>query len=303
MRLSYSSSKTYLACPHKFYLEKIVKAPVDPDVTDDKEALRFGSAFHKVLELTHHDHTKFTMDIFNKCCAEETLDEGLKYRVYASLTAYYQLHRASKLTVVGMELVVGIAEEFIGYVDAVMADANGNWWIVDLKTASQVSETMFARLERDPQLNLYAYFRGQLAEALGLNPAQFAGARYRPTAKSKHKLQPNEDMKAFAKRAALASYDVEIPFSAMRPEEAWEEIKKAATAIDSLTKTPIRNRDECFAYFSPCPYWSHCHDGTYTDCQKRVTVFNKATMCDRTIAPVSIQTPVEEIIDEMELLS
>ena len=167
-RLSHSSSGVLLGCERRYW-HKVNETSYDPDYDDDRKALRIGKGFHLVLEHCNHKRKAFNGKIFSAAMREEGIDDpqerGL---IIAMCLSYFKLHERSGLKVEVCEIEVGDTH-VIGYVDAVMSDPNGCWWIVDLKTAARLSQDLLSRLARDPQLNLYSYYLGDIARELGLD--------------------------------------------------------------------------------------------------------------------------------------
>lgn len=287
-KISYSAMSMLRKCRRKAYLKYKLHVPKDPDYTDDAVALRFGSAFHKVCELTKHEKSLFTMDIFNTACKEQNLELEDVFKVYACLMSYYKLHTVSRLRCIGLEMEVS-NDDIVGYIDAILLDSNGFWWICDLKTSGMLVQSLFARLHRDPQLNLYANFAGQVALKYGLATEKFAGVRYRVVTKPKHVPKTGESFDAYSLRAAPEMYDVEVNAGELDYTEAFEDLMQAKVEMDSLSsETAICNRQSCIDYNRPCEYWSRCHGKTFTECRDSVKVFTLSNINDRTKAPVDL---------------
>jgi hypothetical protein len=290
--ISYSASNTLLSCQRRYYLEKVIKAPVDADYSDSKDALQFGKAYHSVLEWTKHDSKLYEEEYLNTACAENNIDGDTRYKVFASVIAYYNLRKASKLKCIASEIKIG-NEQLVGYIDAILIDSYGHWWICDLKTSGMIQENMFARLNLDPQLNLYAHFADKVAEELSLDMDQYLGARYCVVGKTRIKIKSGESLTEFAARADVACHEIETLKEDMDPAGSYGNMMKLLDKANSLTvESIIPNRGACLNYNSPCPFWSHCHTGmTYSECLQNVTSFNRASMNDRTRVP---QIPTEE---------
>lgn len=284
MRLSYSGGNMAMKCQRKWYLKYIKKAEVDSDSQDDALALREGKAMHMVLEYSNRDARNYKEEYLITAARENSLDNESLYKVYACLYSYYRLHAPSGLTVVGTEVEVG-DDTYIGYIDSIMADSNGNWWMEDTKSSGMVMETLFSRLEEDQQLNLYAHYAPQVASKLNLDINKFVGARYRVVQKPRIVPRLNEPLKDYAKRADAKAYDVEIPLAAMNPTNAYSlHMKLRDNMMNMSEQDACPNRQSCIDYNRPCEYWSHCHKGkTFTECKAGVKVFTYATMTDRTI--------------------
>jgi PD-(D/E)XK nuclease superfamily len=285
MRLSYSGGNLAMKCHRKWYLKYVLKVSVDADSQDDALALREGKAMHTVLEYSYRDASNYKEEYLITAARENNLDDASLYKVYACLYSYYRLHAPSGLRVAGTEVEVG-DETYVGYIDSIMVDKNGYWWMEDTKSSGMVMETIFSRLEEDQQLNLYAFYAPQVAEKLKLSLHKFAGARYRVVQKPRIVPRVNEPLKDFARRADAKAYDVEIPVTAMNPAKAYQLHMQLRGSLLNLTEeTACPNRQSCIDYNRPCEYWSHCHKGkTFTECKDGVKVFTYATMTDRTIA-------------------
>ena len=112
---------------------------------------------------------------------------------------YSELHKKSSLTVIGCEDEVG-DDYTIGFIDAIMVDSAGYYYITDLKTAGRFDNNLLARLKRDSQLNLYSYFRNQIEEKYGLDPKKFAGILYRVTQKVSRVKKASESLEDYVNR-------------------------------------------------------------------------------------------------------
>lgn len=281
-RYSYSADGVRKTCEAKYCYKYTLGINKDSDAEEDASALTFGKCFHTVCEHTNHEARLFTPDILTRAAFEGQVNGENCTKVFACLKSYYQLHAASKLKCIGVELEIG-NEEYIGYIDAIMADANGNWWIVDLKTSGMVVESLFARLHMDTQLNLYAAFAYQVADKLKVPLEKFAGCRYRVVSKPRTVPKAGEGYESYAARANVETYDVEVPLDVLNPREALEEILDGRAKAKEITVTNCKkNRANCIFYNRPCEYFSQCHGKTYTECVAATKVFTTKTMNDRT---------------------
>lgn len=267
VQLSYSSANLLKNCSQKYYWYKVKQVERDPDSEDNQDAFNVGKAFHHVLEMNMHTNERLT----------ELLDEAVetfevpehKPMLHAMLMRYLQVHMKSNLKAVHCEL--GLQNpEFIGYIDVILADDEGNWWICDLKTARRFAETTLARLKLDVQLNLYTSFAEIIAEQLELDVHKFQGCRYRVTTKSSIKRRKTESYKDFVIRCAesIKSYDVIIPIEEMAPAMTMfehEQLQKHALALHRGEAEPKKNMSYCDSFFRPCEYFSQCYGKTFTE--------------------------------------
>lgn len=300
-RFSNSAADVLQTCNYKYLLQYIKQVPIDEDACEDTTALRIGSAHHACLEWSNHDATKFTMQMFDDACKEQELDQESAYIVMAMVQSYFPVREKSKLKVIACEVEVG-NEWFVGYIDMVLSDCNGWWYIGDLKTASSVKETLFAKLAANKQLNLYAHFADQVAEKLKLDPKMFAGVRYNVCVKPSIVIKAGESALAYGNRVHSNVYEVFIPASLLHPEATFKEIETMYKVAHSLTEeNACRNRESCLDFFRPCNFWQHCHPAMYTKCMELVKIsayLNTKgvltnTMVDQTLPP---------LVDEGDLL-
>jgi len=278
MRISYSGSNLFQGCQRRFWHYKIAETPHDSDFRDESAALRLGKAFHQVLEHTMHKKSRLKKEIFQESFNDnEVLSDTERGLIYGMVHKYLQLHEKSGLTVKAVEVQVG-NENYIGYVDAIMVDTFGNWWIVDLKTAARLSGSLLSRLSRDPQLNAYSYFKEQIADLCDLDVAKFAGVRYRVTTKAAIKLNIKESFTKFCKRVfdKVESYDIGIPAQDLNPEAVYSHFMNLLKQMVELETTPEKevpqNYTYCETYFKPCPWWSNCYGKTFTEAAKQYDI-------------------------------
>lgn len=267
--LSHSSAQTLMTCEQQYAYYKIDGFPHDPDY-QKADSLALGSAFHKVLEDSKHEKPASIRAELEKCIDDPDIrlpaDDLLL--CHGMILKYLRLHKQMGFKVLAVETEIK-TEWFHGFIDAVMEDHQGFWWVVDLKTYKTLPNV--AMLTRDPQLNLYAGHAAVLAETLKLDLKKFGGVRWRVVTKSAAKMQPKEDEATFVKRLVekhVKAYDIPVPAEVLAPEERLELHQALYKRSLKLVKTkPVKNYASCFNYFSPCRYWSRCYGKTYTEMQ------------------------------------
>lgn len=276
LQLSYSSMTEIATCQQKYVHRKILGTP--RDVEDDEEALNIGKAFHQILEKGMH---KAVHEEYVKAACEEFKVEDKIELIRAMATKNVELHIASGLRTVKVELGIGDTKS-TGFIDAIFVDdALKQWWIGDEKTAARFDENLLPRLPLDPQLNRYAAFADSMQEFLPeLNGFVFAGARYRVTTKPKLKNATFDKL-----LAAVDVYDIVIPAKAMNPAaitETFNQYHDIALGLHNGV-VPVKNFKACFDYFRPCPYFSQCHgkkfDEAATDVEIRTIKSYKEIDC------------------------
>jgi hypothetical protein len=279
--LSYSSMEKINNCERRWWHYKVKKTPYDSDY-QKSDALETGTLFHELLE--HLEHSPKYLAVEKRLGVWEKLDElakrnGVQDRdilclVMAMTLRYLTVHQYSKLEFVAAEVKIEEEATYLGFADLILINPLTKvWWIADLKTAAKLSETKVARLFNDLQLNLYAYFKQQIADLCGLKVEKFAGCRYRVTTKNKVSRKEGEADGNFVARIldamnrektehSLQSYDIEIPIKVMSPSAAFEKFMDSSITADVLrrgVRESKQNFSQCDSFFKPCEYWSQCH--------------------------------------------
>jgi len=278
--------KLVQSCEQRYFYHKVAKVPHDADY-EDSDALGIGKAFHGYLEDNGHGqfHTpaKFSAEIQAKCEEFNVPEEAPL--VAAMALSYMKMHKASGLSVVVCEQKLE-SPIFVGFIDVILKDNFGGWWIGDLKTAARFDQSQkVATLPKDQQLNLYAHFAMLMAPHLGLDPELFLGCRYRVTTKTKSGIKEGETLAEFARRmvekGSVESYDVIIPVQIMAIEQTWKRFELIQNRAAQITngEAPVQNLESCFSYFKPCPYFSQCHGKCYSEATttNEIKVMTKAS--------------------------
>jgi len=264
--LSYSSLSTYLACPRKYYHSKVAKTEKDPGI-EDRTAFDVGSTFHLVLEDSKHNLTGLKYSTIVAACHKVVPVLGKEFAeeyapmITAMLQSYRTMHEKSGMTVIACELELE-TPTFYGFVDVILMDDDGLWWIADMKTAASYSKMLPATLPRNLQLNLYAAHVKLVAEKLNLSVKDFAGVRYRLTTKSKLKRKNGEEMIPFIKRVGfgISSYDFAISREELDVRSALDIHSHGFEGTKSKdVKSYTCNFNNCVQYYRFCEYFSRCH--------------------------------------------
>jgi len=271
-RLSYSSSTLLKNCEQKYFWYKVAGVAKDEDSAQDNTAFNVGKCFHFVMEENGHTEDRLTELLTEGCKAFEV--EHKRAMIHAMLLRYLSVHKKSGLKAIKCELAMSNAE-FIGYIDIILADDDGFWWIADLKTAARLSEVTLAKLHNDTQLNLYTAFYEEIAGVLELDVDKFMGCRYRATTKSLLKQKATETYIDFVLRMTkgIKSYDVIVPLGKMAPEDTYKDhmrLYQKSLDFRSGELKPTKNYSYCDSYFRPCEYFSQCHGCTYTESKNDV---------------------------------
>ena len=294
--MSHSSCNLINSCERKYFYKKI--SQVAPDVEQEQRHFILGKVFHLALENILHKQEEFSEEILAEAAREEGLENPSDIAmIEAMIIKYLLLHSKSELDVVVCEIAVG-DDDTIGYIDAIMKDKNGFWYITDLKTAGRFDDNLMARLMKDQQLNLYAYFIDQIAEKLDLELEKFAGCLYRVTTKATIKWNKRETRKEYIERVydRIESYSIFIPKDILNPKAAYETVIKAqkrATVLSSSDESEAKQCfNSCFDYFRPCDFFSQCYGYKHYEGQEKFPVENT----------YSVKPMCQEIEDDLYFL-
>lgn len=270
-RLSYSSATLLKNCETRYCHHKAWGTPKDSDYEDKQENFNIGKAFHWIMETSEHTEDNLAELLDQSCKAFEV--EEYKALIHALSLRYLQTHIKSGLSVIKCEQSLSNAD-MLGFIDVILGEEDGGYWFGDMKTSAWVNELLFARLKNDPQLNTYSFFHREVASALGLDPNKFRGCRYRVVTKAKLKQKASESYVDYVKRLAknVKSYDIIIPIEKMNIEATYDEhLRLHARSLELRAgEVPTKNLSYCDSYFSPCPYWSHCHGEEYSKCKSEL---------------------------------
>jgi len=272
--LSPSSLSLYQGCARKYFLKKIAKVDIDPDAEESTEPFDVGKAFHQCLEDTKHELAGFSYADCKKVVVDKyKLDESTHLpMIFAMLGKYKSVHEKSGLKAIACEICID-TPEFYGFVDVVLQDQDGGWWLGDNKTASSYSPSIIPGLPRHQQLNLYAAHAPYIAAKLCLDLAAYKGCRYLITTKSKIARKKGEETKSYIARLSesVKSLDIVLPAAAMAPEVAYS---VHAEVVAKIKKSKGKEADyapnfgNCFSYFRNCEMFSRCHGRTATEIGK-----------------------------------
>jgi len=276
--MSHSSCNLINSCERKYYYKKISK--VAPDIEQEQRHFILGKVFHLALENILHKAEEYSDEILAEAAREEGLENQSDIAmIQAMIMKYLMLHKKSELDVVICEIAVG-DDDTIGYVDAIMKDKNDFWYICDLKTAGRFDDNLMAKLVKDQQLNLYAYFIDQIAEKLDLDIEKFAGCLYRVTTKASIKWNKRETRKEYISRVfdRIESYSIFIPKEILSPKTAYDTVMKAQRRATELSVSDESSAKQCFGscfdYFRPCDFFSQCYGYKHWEGQERFPVEN-----------------------------
>jgi len=268
--ITYSAAKTFKNCPRNFYWRNVRQlVPVGRD--DNK--LFFGQVIHRGLEMIYHgkDGGGEISALINKAFPGR---DGFKNKTMAAamLDGYQARYRKEPFRILAIEgsFTVPIRNpkitgrlsrsfELSGKVDLVGLDSGGIF-IIDHKTAAEITGDIIEKLPLDSQLNLYAVALSHLFKA------HVNRAMYNIIRKARIKPKKNETDAEFETRmddiySNPENYHREMVILSDDDRKAtmqdlWETTQHLLEAY--RTDTWTRNTDRCFDYFRPCPYFALC---------------------------------------------
>jgi hypothetical protein len=256
---SQSTIRCLTDCERRAQLRYVLRVADDTDYVSPVY-FRFGSALHKLCELTRHDFQKLTPELMEGVCMEFRLDwekDGAKlesmYRSYAKARDYSE-------TIHGLEVEV-VTEDWLMYADMIAGTPSG-WKIVDLKSASELDPLVLSKMKHDNQVNLYTNHAHLFAEKFNLDMKDFLGFEYREIEKPKERLKKNETrVELIARMAPKTRYTL------ARPQDLHvSTVFQMSTQLSRMRELfagaePTENRAQCVSKGSVCPFWSKCNGG------------------------------------------
>jgi hypothetical protein len=279
------------------YLQHLV--PLERD-----RHLHFGSLVHECLELWHGQRELAqVLDLIDRRCAARAQDEDQKrdwHLATAMMRAYAERYAEEEFEVVALEHVfegpmvnpaTGAASRsfrLAGKVDGIVR-IDGEYFILEHKTASQIDSDYLERLWTDFQITLYAHYieqtmgipitgilynvlvKARLQQSRGETEEEFEARRAELLAKSKtgrttaRRREPESD-EDFQRRLAEKYADPAMfhrerlylsrdRFDILRAE-LWE---LTQAFLDARRRGVFyQNTSFCFNYQRPCPYFALC---------------------------------------------
>lgn len=271
--MSYSSACLVNKCQRKYWLSKVAQEKPDLDSSVDTEAFTYGKVYHEVIEKARHRRPDNLKDCVITVGRNHGMDREQIFKVYSMCDRYFKGREKTGLLEVASEISFQ-TEDFIGYIDAILKDPEGDgWWILDLKTSTRISPTLGSRIHRDIQLNFYTVFASDVAHSLGLSPQKFRGVRYSICARPQAKPKRTETLREYVSRVNVNLDEFFVESQHLRPELAKDFVSQARRKqlelfkVESLEET-TPNFLVCEDYFRPCEFWSKCYGHTVTATEK-----------------------------------
>ena len=267
---SQSAIRCLADCERRVQHRYVLRTPVDADYVEPTY-FRFGSALHRLLEISKHDYSLMTPEHIEGMCMEFRLDFVKDAPKLVAMCREYAKVRDYSETIHGLEVEV-VTGDWVMYADMVVSATDivtgvTGWKLVDVKSASELDPTIRMRMAHDNQVNLYTSHADLFAKKLGLDPSKFLGFEYREIEKPKERLKKSESVPEYIERMKPA-----VRFTLMRPQDlntahACAQLGVKLVRMRELFSgaEPTENRSQCLSKGSTCPYWSQCNGGkTYT---------------------------------------
>lgn len=268
-KLSHSSASELRGCEYRWWLRKVKKTRADLDYRES-DGLSVGKAVHHIQERSRHEPAALA-PLLKECAVSSDIRlSKYNFGLVAVMCQVYWAYQAQcGLEVIGVEYEID-NERVSGFLDLISLDPDtGLWFIEDLKCFKSFSPNTVVGLPKDPQLNLYAGFKNEVAKEYGLDPEKFGGAGYRVVTKTTSKVRESETITQFIARTRklIKVYRVIVPASELAVEATGKNHSVVQLRAERILEgdTPSKNYGYCMNYFSPCQFWSKCHGKTYTD--------------------------------------
>tara|TARA_Y100001956_G_scaffold82424_1_gene103264 strand:+ start:4783 stop:5694 length:912 start_codon:yes stop_codon:yes gene_type:complete len=283
VKISHSKLSDFNKCKRFYkyrYLDELI-----PKKT--KSALQFGSIFHEAVEAlykgfsieTIQEKIKQTIESIDKsffdqkdCDDLEWCAVVLKSAIQAWKKRFYDEDKKQNIEIVELEQkhskipvknpLNGRRSKFrFSFISDMLVRINGNLWLVEYKTASQVGNSYINRLDIDSQISAYLVFLEEKYKE------SIEGVIYRILKKPSIRIRKNETKNAFYERLNALfgnetdNYLIEYRFSRTNEElrdfklDLWEQ----ANYLDQCEKKKMfpRNTSSCMQ-FGTCSYFYLC---------------------------------------------
>lgn len=260
--LTYSRIKSRKICPAhehiRYDLELVPK--------NKRESLNIGSAVHLGLETEDIDQAvNYFKDVLPADQIETNALEVNRVLVRAMLGGYFnKFGYWSKETLKEQKFDIPIINpetgaksktfKLQGKIDAITV-INGQYWIVEYKTASQINQGYFERLELDDQITTYMYAAKQ---AFGIDAV---GVIYRVLKKPSIKQTKKESLEQYCNRLLKDYLDrPEFYFFEAKYYRSADALAQFEKELWAFTKQYLyeRNKDLHCKNASRCLDWGKC---------------------------------------------
>lgn len=259
MKLSVSSANCYLLCQRKYWHKKVKETAPDDDYKVPSY-FNFGRAYADIQEIISKEPSDLNISLVVDICLRNKVSTTDAARMLRMLVEY-QRSKSPDEVVTQCEYVID-HPVVSGRIDKLI-NINGEVWIGEDKTASQLNYALSETLKTDPQICGYAACRDSIEDAFGL---EVAGVLYRVAKKPIEKRKKEESWQDYFSRCKSEIQTIMLPFSSLeigpvlaRQENIIEEISKKSEYEDF-----IQNMRSCDAGFSYCEYYSQCHGNNAT---------------------------------------
>ena len=146
MRYSVSRVGCFNTCPFQFKLRYLDDIETLPNYDDPQNALYLGSALHKGIETTTEEGIRLYFDSY-PIINDMHINEAIK------LNAMIPKVKALIPENAEFERCIDIGDDFIGYIDLLVRNADGTYDIYDFKYSNNESHYL-----ESPQLHVYKYY-------------------------------------------------------------------------------------------------------------------------------------------------
>lgn len=263
LKLSASSRGTYVSCQRKFWHQYIAKTNKDDDYSDP-EYFIFGRVFAECLEAFRHEATFMASDVVQSIASKHGLKPDSPAKLLACLRSYFAKFPSSNIRACEVWLENAVLR---GKVDAISQEENG-FYIIENKTASEISVTLPMELKSNPQICLYASEADSLKKTLNLADKTLLGVKYRVTSKPKERRKKNEDLLEYSLRCTSRTEEFFVPLASLELDQvlrSFQIVLDEIKAKKSDKELFACNNQECVKFHQPCSYYSQCHGALYSN--------------------------------------
>lgn len=265
MKLSVSSTNTYLACQRKFWHAKIDLTASDTDYVRPNY-FQFGAAYARIQEIVSEGWFLLSPELVINECIKEGLDTTNAAKMLAMLKTYQRniddrITTSSERTVYS-EMI--LKHPFIsGRIDKIIRRGN-SIYIGEDKTAASINFALAETLKTDPQICGYAACREQIEEKIG---CAISGVIYRVVTKPKQRRKKSELWLDYSERCECDFQEITVPLDSLDISGTIQRLELLHGEIVAKKDREefIQNKRNCSANYQNCEYFSQCHGKTITE--------------------------------------
>jgi hypothetical protein len=256
IKISASGADMYLSCQRKYWHKRINKTSEDLDYKAPNY-FAFGKACADIQQAVGPNPVKLmTSELIFRICQQHSLDVNQAARIMAVLRKYYGSFSQDEIFDCEKWLEHPV---LVGKIDKKIR-RDGKVYICEDKTASDINPALRQTLKTDNQLCLYSACAEQ---------CEAEGIIYRVVSKPKEKRKKEESWESYTQRCTCEALELVFDFAELDVAGCLARLDVVQKEIEVKEDKELFscNLKNCTQFYSPCPWYSQCHEKTYSETQ------------------------------------